>query len=320
MNRFPNKLLLATDGSEDADLAARAAIELSNRTTSELHVVHVWHDVPTPHLHSFVRAQLKQEAEEVLQKQLERIEQARGTVAETHLREGRTIDEILDLSEELQVGLLIVGSRGLGGVGRILLGSVSEGIVHHARRPVLVMRGGENAWPPSRVIVGDDSSEDAREAGELAASIGKLFGTTALLVRAYPRLPETDPEGRELDPRVVEDALRSEQRALEARAAEIEEASELRPRARIAVGDPAASLIKAAEEAAPERALIAVGSRGLDAVQRLRLGSVSTKVLRASEGPVLVVNPGPRDRRIAHERPSAEHLTSPVSDSNTHTA
>jgi nucleotide-binding universal stress UspA family protein len=48
MNGFPNKILLATDGSEYADLAARVAIELSNRTASELHVVHVWHDVPTP--------------------------------------------------------------------------------------------------------------------------------------------------------------------------------------------------------------------------------------------------------------------------------
>jgi nucleotide-binding universal stress UspA family protein len=319
MNSFPNKILLATDGSEDATLAARAAIELSNRTASELHVVHVWHDVPTPHFRSFVRAQLRQEAHETLQKQLERIEQTGGTVAKAHLREGRTIDEILGLSEELEVGLLIVGSRGLGGVKRILLGSVSEGIIHHSRRPVLVMRGGENAWPPSRVIIGDDSSEDAREAAQLAARIGKLFGATALMVRAYPRLPETDPEGRELDPRMVENALRREQRTLEGRAAEIEEASGIRPRAKIAVGDPAASLIEAAEEAAPERALIAVGSRGLDVVQRLRLGSVSTKVLRASGGPVLVVNPGPRERRIAHERPSAQPLTSPAPDSNIHT-
>lgn len=320
MNSFPNKILLATDGSEDADQAARAAIELSNGTASELHVVHVWHDVPTPHFHSFVRAQLRQEAEEILNKQFEAIEQAGGTVAEAHLREGRTVDEILDLSEELEVGLLIVGSRGLGGARSILLGSVSEGIVHHARRPVLVMRGGQDAWPPSRVIIGDDFSEHAREAGELAARIGKLFGTTALLVRAYPRLPETDPEGRKLDPRMVDDALSREQRALEGRAAEIEEASGIRPRAEIAVGDPAASLIEAAEEAAPERALIAVGSRGLDAVQRLRLGSVSTKVLRTSSGPVLVVNSGPGDRRIARQHPSAQPLTSPAPESNIHTA
>jgi nucleotide-binding universal stress UspA family protein len=146
MNSFPSKILLATDGSEDATLASRAAIELSNRTASELHVVHVWHDVPIPHFHSFVRVRLRQEAQEVLRKQLECIERAGGTVAEAHLREGRTVDEILDLSEELEVGLLIVGSRGLGGVGRILLGSVSEGIVHHARRPILVMRGTENVW------------------------------------------------------------------------------------------------------------------------------------------------------------------------------
>ena len=88
MNSFPNKILLATDGSEGATLAARAAIELSNRTASELHVVHVWHDVPTPHFHSFVRAQLRQEAEDVLRRQVERIEQAGGTVAKAHLREG----------------------------------------------------------------------------------------------------------------------------------------------------------------------------------------------------------------------------------------
>jgi nucleotide-binding universal stress UspA family protein len=147
MNSFPNKILLATDGSEDADLAARAASELSNRTASELHVIHVWHDVPSPHFHSFVRAQLRQEAEEVLQKQLERIEQSGGTVTKAHLREGRTVDEILDLSEELDVGLLVVGSRGLGGVGRILLGSISGGLVHHSRRPFLVVRGGQDSWP-----------------------------------------------------------------------------------------------------------------------------------------------------------------------------
>jgi nucleotide-binding universal stress UspA family protein len=168
MNAFPTRILVATDGSEDAYLAVRAAIDLSQKAGSDLHAVHVWHDVPTPHARSFVRAQLRREAQEVLDKQVEKIEAAGGTVAEAHLREGRTIDEILDLSEELQVGLLIVGSRGLGGVKRILMGSVSEGIVHHARRPVLVMRGRENAWPPARVVVADDSSEDAKKAGELA--------------------------------------------------------------------------------------------------------------------------------------------------------
>jgi nucleotide-binding universal stress UspA family protein len=169
MNGFPNKILLATDGSEYADLAARVAIELSNRTASELHVVHVWHDVPTPHFHSFVRVQLRQEAEETLQRQLERIEQSGGTIAEAHLREGRTVDEILDLSEELEIGLLIVGSRGLGGVGRILLGSVSEGIVHHARRPVLVVPSGQDVWA---------AGAQSPSTGETVLATGPSLGNT----------------------------------------------------------------------------------------------------------------------------------------------
>jgi nucleotide-binding universal stress UspA family protein len=295
MNGLPNKILLATDGSEDAALAARAAIDLSAETGAELYVVHTWQSVPSARFETFIRAQFKQEAEELLAEQQKRIEAGGGKIAGPHLREGRTIDEILDLAGELEAGLIVMGSRGMGPVKRLVMGSVSEGVVHHARCPVLVLRGGQAAWPPSRIVIGDDGSDDAEKAAQLAARIGKLFGTAALLVRAYPRLPETDPEGRELDPRMVDDELRGEKRALEARATEIEEASGIRPRVRIDVGDPAARLIEAAEEDAPERTLIAVGSRGLGAVQRLRLGSVSTKVLRAARGPVLVVNPGPHE-------------------------
>lgn len=289
MNALPTRILLATDRSEDAHLATRAAIDLSQKGGSELHVVHVWHDVPTPHARSFVRAQLRQEAQEVLDKQVEKIEGAGGTVAKAHLREGRTIDEILDLSEELQVGLLIVGSRGLGGVKRILMGSVSEGIVHHARRPVLVMRGGENAWPPARVVVADDSSEDAKKAGELAVNIGKLFGTKALLVRVHPKRLEAAQEEGTPGSREVGEPLRQAEMDLEVRADELEDILGSRPQTgiRTAEGDPAVAILEAAQEE-DDPTLIAVGSRGLGTIQRMRLGSVSTKILRAATGPVLV--------------------------------
>ena len=94
----------------------------------------------------------------------------------------------------------------------------------------------------------------------------------------------------------------------------------LRPRARISVRNPAASLIEAAEEANPERTFIAVGSRALGVVQRLRLGNVSTKVLRASKGPVLVVTLGPNDRRFVLQHPATRPLTLPASESNIHTS
>src|SRR5215204_5715260 len=295
MEAFPAKILLATDGSEDAALAVRAAADLSERACSELHLVHVLPRFPryaypgvTPQVYSRVLDEELRGAHDLLEEQVKGI-QARGArVAESHTRRGPTADEILDLADELGADLIVVGSRGLGPVRGLVLGSVSGGIVHGATSPVLVLRGGENAWPPNRIVVGDDGSEEAKGAGVLAARIAKLLDAGVLLVRAYPRLPETDAQGREFDARRVDDELRREERTLESRAKEIGDApGALRPRVGITVGEPATALLEAAVEDA-ERTLLAVGRRGLDATRRLRLGSVSTKVLHAAHVPVLI--------------------------------
>jgi nucleotide-binding universal stress UspA family protein len=298
MEYFPTKVLLATDGSEDAALAARAAADISKETGSELHVVHVLPQFPryaypgvTPQVYSYVLDQTLREARDLLDEQVKRIKDSDARVAETHVRRGPATDEVLDLAEDLEAGLIVVGSRGLGPVKRLVVGSVSEGVVQGATRPVLVLRGGQSAWPPERSIVGDDGSEAAKGAGKLAARMGRLFDAKVLLMRVYSQLPEIDAEGREFDARMINDELRREERALEDRAVKIEAALGIRPRIRIAVGDPTVALLEAAEEGAPERTLIALGSRGLDATQRLRLGSISTKVLHAANGPVLVCPP-----------------------------
>ena len=88
---------------------------------------------------------------------------------------------------------------------------------------------------------------------------------------------------------MVDDELRQEERKLQERARRLEEYLSVRPRVRVDVGDPAATLIGAAEEQREgEQTLLAVGSRGLGPLGRARLGSVSTKVLRAAKGPVLI--------------------------------
>jgi nucleotide-binding universal stress UspA family protein len=289
MSVFPTKILLATDGSEDAAQATEAATDLATKSGSELHVVHVWHDVPGPYRHGFVKRELKRQGQEVLDEQVREIEEAGGAVTKSHLREGRTSDEVIKLSEELRVGLLVVGSRGMGTVRRILIGSHSEEIVHHARVPVLVVRRGKSAWPPERVIVGEDFSDDARKAGELAASVAAHYGAKLLLIYAHPDLPEVPPgEARDAALRELGDIRERDEGKLAGRAEQLEEILDSRPEIRVSDGYPAKVILEAAsEEEKPP--LVAVGSRGLAGITRTRLGSVSTKVVTAAPGPVLVV-------------------------------
>jgi nucleotide-binding universal stress UspA family protein len=104
-------------------------------------------------------------------------------------------------------------------------------------------------------------------------------------------LPEVDAEGRGFDPRIVDDELRRAEKALLGRSRELESRLGSRPKVRLVVGDAASCLVEAAEEDAPARTLLVVGNRGLGAIGRMRLGSVSTKVVHAAKGPVLVHPP-----------------------------
>ncbi len=286
MSPLPEKILLATDGSGDARLAARAAADLSDKTGAELHIIHAWQYVPNPVLDP---EHYEEEAKRLLQEQTELVASAGATVTETHLTMAPPVDAILGLSEEIGADLVVVGSQGHGPIERLLLGSVSEGVVHHATRPVLVLRGEQGSWPPERVVIGDDGSEVAKKAGEMAASIGDLFGARDVLVRAYPELRETDLVGRTSDPRAVDEALHRAEQELNERAEELGRLrTGRRPETEIAAGDAAEALLDKAREGEEARALIAVGSRGLGLARRLRLGSVSTEVLRAAGGPVLI--------------------------------
>ncbi len=149
------KVLLATDGSEEAELATRAAVEVCEGTGSELHVVYV-EPLPdfmknghgAPGFDRELYEMIEEEARETLRKLTWRVKVAGGTVAEAHLRMGAVAEEIVSLADELDAGLIIAGSRGVGSIRRTLAGSVSESVFRHAHCPVMVVRAKDN--PPSR--------------------------------------------------------------------------------------------------------------------------------------------------------------------------
>lgn len=144
MSEFPTNVLAATDGSPQAHLALQMAVDLSSRTGAELHIVHVgelaamYH--PEMRGYAYRHEASEQEARRLLDEESERLRSAGVNVAKAHLRMGRADVEIIELAEELGADVIVVGSRGLGGIRRALVGSVSDSIVHHAPCPVLVVR------------------------------------------------------------------------------------------------------------------------------------------------------------------------------------
>jgi nucleotide-binding universal stress UspA family protein len=158
MSTFPTRILLATDGSEEAELAALTAVDLADATHSELHLVHVG-VVPillksypgTLGYYGKLYEQIEEEAREQLRELSWRVKVAGGTVAGTHLRMGEVALEILALAEELGADLIVMGCRGHRGIRRAIEGSISDGVIRHAPCPVLVVRSHESAlnakWP-----------------------------------------------------------------------------------------------------------------------------------------------------------------------------
>jgi len=141
---FPTHILLATDGSPHADLAAGVAVDLAKSTGSRLHVVAVGRTFPAAVYDEYAesrREDLRREAQEVLDEQVRRIEESGGNVAIAHLKMDEERDEaIVHLAEDIGAGMIVIGSRGFGGMKRALMGNVADSVVRHAHCPVLVVR------------------------------------------------------------------------------------------------------------------------------------------------------------------------------------
>ena len=177
MNRLSAPILVATDASEDAHTAIRVAASLARRSGSPLHIVHVWQMPFTYGLAlplAFDPGLEDAAGAAILDEERALAEGFGAEVAGAHLRHGTPAYAILAVAETVNAGMIVVGRRGLGAVRRVVLGSVSDGVVQQATVPVLVVHG--NNWPPSRVVVGDDGSDEARAAADVAADVAAAVG------------------------------------------------------------------------------------------------------------------------------------------------
>ncbi|HEX4108304.1 MAG TPA: universal stress protein [Solirubrobacteraceae bacterium] len=142
-------IVVGTDGSTTAAEALRRAVELARHSPATLHVVCAYEPMPGVRLR-VERPALPQQAEWIwgprddaettLAQAVERARAAGVERVEAFARQGDPADAILDVAEEQDADLIVVGNRGLTGAKRFLLGGVPNKISHHAPCSVLIIR------------------------------------------------------------------------------------------------------------------------------------------------------------------------------------
>jgi nucleotide-binding universal stress UspA family protein len=138
-------IVVGTDGSKHAERALDEAIAIAARDGAALHIVTAFPDpaVIREKITSGATAMsinLSEVADQVLARAAEHA-QGKGVRAETHARESDPAEAIIEVASAQNADLIVVGSRGLSGVQRILLGSVSSKVSEHASCSVMIVRG-----------------------------------------------------------------------------------------------------------------------------------------------------------------------------------
>ncbi|WP_380165040.1 universal stress protein [Jannaschia sp. R86511] len=201
-----------------------------------------------------------------------------------HVASGSAADVLLHVARPDD--LLVVGSRGHGPGGRLLLGSTSTAVAANAPCPVLVVPG--PGTPDGPVVVGLDGSPAAARVLGTARDEAAALGATLTVVAAVPPLPSTV-----ADTVRVHEAERARADRARLRLATMIEAADVDrlPSVDLRVeADTAADVLVRHARGAR---LLVVGTRGHGALRRLLLGSVSRAVLHHAPCPVLVVRPVP---------------------------
>lgn len=138
-----DNILLAVDGSDHALHAAHVAASLANAMNAKtLRVVVAYASIPPylgePNLQGAINARLM-ESQEILRKVVETLGAVSAEVF-TDPVEGDAAESIIDVARTHQNDLIVMGSRGLGRLAGMLLGSTSQKVVAHAPCPVLIVR------------------------------------------------------------------------------------------------------------------------------------------------------------------------------------
>ncbi len=310
-------ILVPTDFSSTADNALTYGADLAERTGAALHVLHVineqdpeWYDLADPlDMVDDLRRQLHNQAQHKLA----------ALDAETKVETEVAVDisfnvanSIHDYIEDNDVDMLVIGAHGRTGVREMVLGSLAEKMLRHAACPVLTV--GEHApWEDTQqdlqvadILAPVDFSEGSKYALRIAKSFADLYKAhlDVLFVAEERVVPQFHDTGLptmgvvRMDPDIVARA----EPAITQLAADVG-GPDVPVTPRVREGGAAKAITDLATERDSD--FIVMATRGLSGMQRIFMGSVTERVVRATPCPVLVVR-APQAEEPQAEEPQAE--------------
>ena len=296
------KILLATDGSESARATVDCLLRFPFPTNSEVTVLTVidrnaFKNGDMNDLNEKQRDTLKEtekliqdEAQELLEHETERLRKA-GWSESSELRIGHPAEEIVHVAEQLGSDCILVGSHGMSGIKRFLLGSVSDHVLEYAPCSVLIVKKHDihrtESGKPLRMLLTYDDSAPARRAVEFCASLplDEQAEVTALTV-----LPLVTMYRQDIRQRLSWLWMEKKKQALAALEGVAKEIGRATPHVETQLresADVSDEILHAASELGSD--LIVLGHKGKGAIKKFLLGSVTTRIAHHAPCSVLAV-------------------------------
>ncbi len=287
------KVLLPVDFSDITDAVIDTAKFIGGKFKPKFYLLHVisplvYVSMPETMVVDVIDVSVVEEIEETKRKAAENFlenlkRRLEGFEVETIIDIGSPADIIVEQEEELDVDLTILGGHQKGLVERILLGSTSEAVVKHSKRPVLVVKG-HAINKLENVAIAYDFSEIADSMLEYAKEFLKPFGSKVTLIHVEEEidLPILEKLGIDILPQIREKKEKRlnqikesfEKEGLPCEVVYIEER------------DPAEGIIEVLQQGNFD--MVMVANKGLSGLKRILMGSVSLEVLRKAHIPVFV--------------------------------
>jgi nucleotide-binding universal stress UspA family protein len=282
MGRY-RKILVAIDGSESSRHALREAFKLAMDEKCWVTVVSV-----TPHYEGDLGATWISNVQDAVKKpcqvalsEAEDMAKKERVMVKTVCEEGEIYERIVDLADAENSGVIVMGRRGMGGLERTLVGSVTARVIGHSQRDVLVVPEGTSiGW--KSILFATDGSRYSEAATNKAIDFAKSYGSEIKIVSVVDVTDEFIARA----PGALDDLVKKAKGIVEdVKNKAVSEG--IKADGIVKEGDAYKSIVDVAEKQKVDA--IIMGSHGRTGIKRLLMGSVTERVIGHAPCPILIV-------------------------------